>query len=550
MKRNIGAISSRRESGGQRPVGGLRRALAAAALATTAMVVAGGATASVAGAASSKVLLVGTYNGHAGQYTTIQAAVNAAKPGDWILVAPGDYHEKDDAKGPSKAQASAGDYGGVVVSTSNLHIRGMNRNTVVVDGTKSGSKSCASTKKSQNFGANRAGRNGIVVYKANNVWVQNLTVCNFLSGHGSSGNEIWWNGVPTTGPIGLHGYWGTYLTATSTYFGGESTAAAYGIFSSNASGGSWNQVYASNMNDSGAYVGACKQTCTVTIDHGWFQYSALGYSGTNSGGQIIVENSKFDHNQDGFDTNSAVSGDPPAPQTGLCPNGGTSKITHTHSCWVFIHNVSSNNNTGDVPAAGSAAAGPVGTGMTVSGGHNDTVMDNTFSTNGAWGTLFVPYPTSGTPSTGQVCTKVSGTETTGLGLGCVFDPESDTLQGNTYTHNGFFNNPTNGDFGQIVLNGGHPQNCYGTNNYSKSTPSNLETAQPIATCGKTSTGSNTGGALLTQVLCDSGFGQCPSGTNYPKIGTHVTLHKLPKLATMPDPCKGVPSNPWCSTKSS
>ncbi len=35
----------------------------------------------------------------AGQYSTIQAAVDAAKPGDWILVAPGDYHETDDLTG-------------------------------------------------------------------------------------------------------------------------------------------------------------------------------------------------------------------------------------------------------------------------------------------------------------------------------------------------------------------------------------------------------------------------------------------------------------------
>ena len=34
---------------------------------------------------------VGTYKGVHGQYTTIQAAANAAKPGDWILIGPGDY---------------------------------------------------------------------------------------------------------------------------------------------------------------------------------------------------------------------------------------------------------------------------------------------------------------------------------------------------------------------------------------------------------------------------------------------------------------------------
>jgi len=34
-----------------------------------------------------------TFHGHKGGFTTIQSAVNAAKSGDWILVAPGDYKE-------------------------------------------------------------------------------------------------------------------------------------------------------------------------------------------------------------------------------------------------------------------------------------------------------------------------------------------------------------------------------------------------------------------------------------------------------------------------
>ena len=394
---------------------------------------------------SPAVLLVGTYHGKAGQYTSIQAAVNAAQPGDWILVAPGDYHETEDARITSATQFGTGDHGGVVVHTSGLHIRGMNRDTVIVDGTEDRAPTaCSSAPRYQNLGpvvhGKPQGRNGIVVWKANGVSIENLTACNFLGGAGDSGNAIWWNGGDGSGKIGLSGYTGAYLTGTSTYFGTEDTAAQYGIFSSNAQGpAGWNQIYGSNMNDSGMYVGACHQVCDVTIDHAWMENNALGYSGTNSGGAVVIENSQFDNNEDGVDTNTQIAGDPPPPQNGACPNGATSPVTHTHSCWVFIHNDVHDNNNGDVPEAGDAAAGPIGTGMTLSGGRNDTVMDNTFSNNGAWGILFVPYPDSGTPSLNQKCANFGGFQISGVG--CVFDPEGDALQGNTFVNDGSFGEP-------------------------------------------------------------------------------------------------------------
>ena len=87
----------------------------------------------------------------------------------------------------------------------------------------------------------------------------------------------------------------------------------------------------------------------MTIDHAWMEYNALGYSGTNSGGRIVIEHSQFDNNQDGFDTNTQINGDPPAPQNGACPRNGISTITHTHSCWVFIHNYVHDNNNATCP---------------------------------------------------------------------------------------------------------------------------------------------------------------------------------------------------------
>ncbi len=496
------------------------------------------------------VLLVGSYDGKKGTFTTIQAAVNASKPGDWILVGPGDYHEQaDHLKPPTATQAGNGDMAGVLITTPDIHLRGMNRNSVIVDGTKAGAPApCDSAAQWQDLGVvgpsgKAYGRDGVVVWKANDVTVDNLTVCNFLSGAGAAGNEIWWNGGANSDRIGLTGYWGSYLTATTSYFGGEATAAGYGIFSSNSHGpGVWNELYANNFNDSGMYVGACQQVCDMTIDHAWMENNALGYSGTNSGGTFLVENSQFDNNEDGFDTNTQIAGDPPAPQNGACVNNAISPITHTHSCWVFMDNYVHNNNNPSTPKAGSAAAGPTGTGMTISGGRNDTVLDNKFENNGAWGVLFVPYPDESTPQDGQSCTGTGGVKI--AGFGCVYDPEGDSLTNNTFANDGYFGNPTNSDFGQITINGGQPQNCFSGNiDPEGSAPANLEKIQP--TCGAITKASNTGGALFYQVLCDTGFGSCPKGAKYPE-SKQVILTAVPKnLPSMPNPCVGVPANPWC-----
>jgi hypothetical protein len=503
-------------------------------------------------ASSAKVLLVGTYKGKAGQYQSIQAAVNAARPGDWILVGPGDYHEDADETGPYGSPAD-GAMGGVFIDKADITLRGMNRGTVIVDGTLAGSSPCSDAPSAQNYGrvvnGKAVGRNGILVWKANDVTIQNLTVCNYMAGTGDSGNEIWWNGGDNSGKIGETGYWGSYLTATSTYLGNEDTAAEYGIFASNSAGpAALNQLYASNMNDSGAYVGACRQQCDVTMDHMWMENNALGYSGTNSGGTIVIENSRFDQNQDGLDTNTQIIGDPPAPQDGKCPNGGTSKITRTTSCWVVIHDYFYDNNNNMAPAAGTAAAGPVGTGMTLSGARFDTVKDNTFADNGAWGMLMVPYAQEGTPSLHQTCAGIGGHELTGFG--CVMDPEGDALIDNTFRDDGWFHNPSNSDFGQITLFGGEPQNCFAGNRAPQgSAPSNLEKIQPA--CGGTTKSNNTGGALFPQVLCDTGFGACTPGMHYPKVTGKVVLKPLPSgLPTMPDPCAGAPANPWCPRSSS
>ena len=507
----------------------------------------------LAATASAKVLRVGTYHGIKGQYSSIQAAVKAAKPGDWVLVAPGDYKTKSYLAPKGAADEPAA----VLMQTPRVRLRGMNRNTVVIDGTTKGPK-CNAIAADQSFGppgdqgAKPVGLNGVMVYKANNVWVQNLTTCNFLGGSGNGGNGVWWNGGDGTGKIGGYGMYGSNLTATSTYFDTNNTqaSAAYGIFSSNWNGGSWYSMYASNMNDSGFYIGACQQQCNQVADEIWGEWNALGYSGSNSGGSLVIKDSEFDNNEDGFDTNSQ-NGDNPPPQNGACPGNRISPITHTHSCWVFMDNYVHDNNNPNVPSAGLAAAGPVGTGMSVSGGRNDTIMNNRFVNNKAWGFILVPFPDSGPPCTG-------GTDAGGQA--CVYDESGDALLNNTFTNNGGYGNQTNGDFAWVNLEPG-PTDCFAGNKDTggtlTATPSDAQTKYPkcdgsqIPPSAITEPGSLT---FLSEVGCDStlslpGAGKtpCAPGDNYPRKTT-VTMHPLPpasKLETMANPCAGVPSNPWC-----
>src|SRR4051794_6464026 len=93
-----------------------------------------------AGSTSPRVLRVGSWRGVKGTFRSVQAAVDAAHRGDWVLVGPGDWKERGDFTTYKPAKGEPG--WGVTVDVPGLHLRGMNRNRVVIDGTKPGSPKC------------------------------------------------------------------------------------------------------------------------------------------------------------------------------------------------------------------------------------------------------------------------------------------------------------------------------------------------------------------------------------------------------------------------
>jgi len=177
-------------------------------------------------------------------YPTIQSAVDAADPGDLILIDRGTYREE------------------VQVTTPGLTLRGVDRNEVVIDG-------------------EFQRPNGVSVLFADGVAVENLTAINNTS------NGFFWSGV--------RGYRGSYLTAVNN--------EVYGIYAFDSSDGLFEHSFASGSPDAGFYIGQC-DPCQATITDSISEWNGLGYSGTNASSELYIVDSVFRHNVAGIAPNT------------------------------------------------------------------------------------------------------------------------------------------------------------------------------------------------------------------------------------------------------
>lgn len=436
----------------------------------------------LAATAAARVLIVTKRNVSYPHFTSIQRALNAAQPGDWILIGRGVY------------------FGQVVITKAGLHLRGMNRNGVIIDG------------------RHRAG-NGIEVRKANGVWIENLTVRNFDRSSRddfSTGNEIWWNGGRKSSRIGLRGWWGQYLTAYDTGLLG-----GYGIYAGEAVNGSMKHVYASGFNDAGIYIGACRD-CRALVSDATSAYNGLGYSGSNSGGRLIIQNSTFRNNSVGLAPNSDSTGDPPPPQDGACNSGANRSPTPTFSstnisrCTIIRNNLIANNGNIQAPADSDVQTAPWGVGIELPGTYADLITNNTITGNPNFGFLGLEFPDPFPPQNNTIYFQLSGNR----------------ISGNRFSNNGTLSGGADiGMAGGVFGSMRSVNNCFSGNTFSTSVPANV---QGTWGCQNTTT-PNPGGGLLGKILS---FFDVPRNS----VPQPAPRQRQP---TMPHPCRGVPRNPLC-----
>jgi plastocyanin len=249
-------------------------------------------------------------------YPTIQKAVDAAKRGDVVLVSPGIYREQ------------------VTVTTSDVTIRGLDRNKTVVDG---------EFKRPMGF----------LVQDADNVVIENVTARH------ATLNNIYWTGAD--------GFRGSYLTS---YNSGD-----YGIYSFASQHGVFEDSYASGSRDSGFYIGQCKP-CHQVIRRIKATRSGLGYSGTNAGGDLVLTDSEWFDNYGG----------------GITPNTLDSEENPPQADIVITNNYVHGNQNTSAPYKDPAFAAVYGMGIAVMGGDDDVVENNRVTDHKYFGIIVQPIP--------------------------------------------------------------------------------------------------------------------------------------------------------------
>ncbi|MFN5602921.1 MAG: right-handed parallel beta-helix repeat-containing protein, partial [Actinomycetes bacterium] len=130
--------------------------------------------------------------------------------------------------------------------------------------------------------------------------------------------------------------------------------------------------YAAGSPDAGFYIGQCFP-CDAVIRNVIAEHNGLGYSGTNSGGNLVIVNSVFRNNR-----------------AGIVPNSGSYELCYPQRKTTIVGNLVYSNNQPDTPAIDVAILA-MGNGILSAGGVQNVIERNRVWDHDKTGIGLVPF---------------------------------------------------------------------------------------------------------------------------------------------------------------
>jgi len=254
--------------------------------------------------------------------------------------------------------------------------------------------------------------------------------------------------------------------------------------------------------------------------------SSLGYSGTNSGGHLIIERSLFRHNAAGLVPNSLAGDDEPPPQDGACNSGENTSptpkfaTTNIQRCTIFRNNLMVENNNLTTPSNSTTGEAPWGVGVELAATYADRVENNVIAGNANNGVLGFEFP-NGTPV--PTFFQLAGNKIAN-NIFVANGKAGGTFAGDVTLEGGVFNTPESGE---------SVNNCLSGNIFTAATlPVNIQKGWGC----QNATTPNPGGEPFAYIVGLSAESQARKQEAQPAPR---------KQPTMPKPCEGVPKNALC-----
>lgn len=392
-----------------------------------------------------------------GEFASIQDAVDTASEGDLVLIASGTYVESVD------------------VTTNNITIRGLDRDGVVLDGQLELD-------------------NGIRVLGASGVAVENLTAINYTN------NGLFW--------VSSNGYRASYI---NTYRTGD-----YGIYAFDSVGGQIEYSHTIGSRDAGIYIGQC-YPCDAVVNEVISSHNGLGYSGTNSGGNLLIVNSTWHNNR-----------------AAIVPNSGSYELCYPERETTIIGNLVYDNNQPDTAAIDVALLAQ-GNGIVVAGGIANIIERNRIDNHFRTGIGLVPYleeaPNDDLPTPEEwdiTCDEQKQLPIAVPEGALLWDSFNNVVRDNVVTNSGEADLALASADGDISTFG----NCFAGNEFTSTAPFELEALAPCDGAG--SGGDWTAGDLVViRWLAEQA--DLPGEVDWreaplPELGTH---EGMPDAATAP-----------------